>query len=120
MSVQKKTGTHGGTRPGAGRKATDVSTRYREAQALKEEGLARLRQMEADERAGKLIPADDVAQTVSTAFARIAQTVWGLPDLLERKAGLSPAQAETAQRAIHDVMDVLADDLSKLGTDTAA
>jgi len=104
---------HGGKRAGAGRKPLPAADRYREAQADKERALADIRAMEARTRAGTLIPADEVAQAVSTAFSRIAQTVWGLPDLLERKAGLTPAQAETAQQAIHAAMDALADDLAQ-------
>jgi len=104
---------HGGKREGAGRKPLPAADRYREAQADKERALADIRAMEARTRAGTLLPADEVAQAVSTAFSRIAQTVWGLPDLLERKAGLSPAQAELAQEVTHAAMSGLADDLSK-------
>lgn len=108
------TNGHGGNRPGAGRKPTDTGTRYREAHADKERALADIRLMEAATKAGELIPADEVAETVATAFQRIAQTIFALPDQLERRAGLTPEQAETAQRVIHDAMDGLADDLAEL------
>ena len=109
---------HGGKRPGAGRPTgtvSDVTTRFNEAKADKERALADLRTMEAATRARELIPASEMEQAVSTAFNRIAQALLSLPDTLERKAGLSPAQAETAQHVIHAAMDALADDLARLG-----
>jgi molecular chaperone GrpE (heat shock protein) len=112
--------THGGKRPGAGRKAgptASANERFTEARAQKEAALARLRQAEADERERLLIPASEVEETVGTAFATIAQRLLSLPDELERLHDLEPALAESIEGTIHQVMTSLADDLQTLAGD---
>ena len=114
--------THGGKREGAGRKpgpTASANERYTLARAEKEEALARLRQAEADEREGRLLRADDVAEAVTLAHAAVAQTLLTLPDELERAAGLSPEQAELVERTIHNAMDGLADRLANLAPPNA-
>ena len=109
--------THGGKRANAGRKPGPTATaneRFTLARAQKEEALARLRQAEADEREGRLLRADDVAEAVTLAHAAVAQTLLTLPDEMERAAGLSPEQAELVERTLHNAMDALADRLATL------
>ena len=111
--------TRGGHRPGAGRKPKqeqrDDIARFNKARALKEESLARLRQAEADEREGRLLRADEVAEAAALAHAAVAQALLSLPDTLERTAGLTPVQAEMAEKVIHAAMNDLADRLAHLG-----
>ena len=117
-----ETKTHGGRRPGAGRKPGPTSTaaqRFAEARALKEESLARIRQAEAGERERRLIPADEVEEAVALANATVAQALLSLPDELERNAGLSPEQAELVERVIHAALDGLADRLANLAPPNA-
>lgn len=114
--------THGGKREGAGRKpgpTESANERYTLARAEKEEALARLRQAEADEREGRLLRADDVAEAVTLANAAVAQTLLTLPDELERATGLSPEQAELVERTLHNAMDALADRLAHLAPPNA-
>jgi len=111
------TKTHGGARKNSGRKpgptATDAQ-KFIAARARKEAALADLREMEVRVRAGELMIAEEVATAISTANARIAQSLLSLPDNLERRAGLTPQQAEAAEAAIHAMMEGLADDLAAL------
>lgn len=62
-------------------------------------------------RDGQLLEVDDVEMAVSTAFASVAQAVFALPDYLERRAGLSPEQAEICQAAIYEMFNDLAERL---------
>jgi len=110
--------THGGRRPGAGRKAGPVSTdaqRFAAARATKEEALARLREAEAGQKERRLIPVAEVDEVMALAFATVAQRLLTLPDELERNAGLSPEQAELAENTIHAAMEQLAEELATLG-----
>ena len=114
------TNTHGGKRPGAGRKpgpVSDANQRFTEARAKKEAALARLRQAEADTAERLLIPAAEVEETVATAYAAIAQRLLGLPDLLERQHGLDPELVQAIEGTIHQMMSALADDLQTLAAD---
>ena len=111
--------THGGARPGAGRKPGPTATaneRFMAARAAKEESLARLRGMEADEAERRLIPAAEVESTLALAFATVAQALLSLPDVMEAE-GLPREAAETAERTIQAAMDGLADDLKLLGVE---
>ena len=109
--------THGGTREGAGRKPGPTATasqRLLEAKARKEHALADLRTMEAGAQARELIPSVEVEEVVGVAFNRVAQMLLGLPDLLERTAGLTPEAAEVMERTVHASMNGLADDLAAI------
>lgn len=115
---------HGGRRPGAGRKPKqeqrDDIARFNAAKALKEESLARLRQAEADQVEGTLIPVSEVEQVVTLAFAAVAQTLLSLPDELERSVGMDPEQAEFAEKTIHNAMNGLADQLARFAPELTA
>lgn len=62
----------------------------------------------------KLIPADEMLATVSTAYMRQAQHLLSIADNLERKCGLSPAQAEQVETEIHGSMEQLRKALDEL------
>lgn len=62
----------------------------------------------------ELIQADELEASIGTSYASIAQSLLSLPDYLERRAGLSPEQAEVAESAIHEALDALADRLQSL------
>ena len=70
------------------------------------------RRRELQERDRHLIPESEVEQTTATAYAAIAQSILALPDQLERRVGLTPAQSEAAQVAIHDTLNDLAERLA--------
>ena len=111
--------THGGRREGAGRKAGPTAShneRFMAARAAKEESLARLRGMEADEAERRLMRASEVEATLAMAFATVAQALLNLPDAMER-VGLTAEAAALAEGVIHGAMDGLADDLKRLGVE---
>lgn len=111
--------THGGRREGAGRKAGPTAShneRFMAARAAKEESLARLRGMEADEAERRLMRASEVEATLAMAFATVAQALLNLPDAMER-VGLTAEAAALAEGVIHAAMDGLADDLKRLGVE---
>lgn len=74
------------------------------------------RRRELQERDRHLIPDGEVEQTIATAFAAVAQSMLALPDDLERRAGLSPAQSDAVQQAVHESLNDLADRLASLAT----
>lgn len=78
------------------------------------DGEARRRELQQRDR--HLIPDSEVEQTVATAFAAVAQSMLALPDQLERRAGLSPAQSETVQLAVHETLTELSERLATLAT----
>jgi len=78
------------------------------------DGETRRRDLQQKDR--HLIPDSEVEQAVATAFAAVAHSVLALPDQLERRAGLTPAQSESAQQAIHETLSDLAERLAKFAT----
>lgn len=74
------------------------------------------RRRELQERDRHLIPDGEVEQTIATAFATVSQSVLALPDQLERRAGLTPAQSDAVQSAVHESLNDLADRLANLAT----
>lgn len=76
------------------------------------DGEQRRRDLQIRDR--ELLKADEVEQSISIAFAAVAQTLLSLPDNLERRAGLTPGQAESCERIIHEAMNGLTDRLSML------
>jgi phage terminase Nu1 subunit (DNA packaging protein) len=76
------------------------------------DGETRRRELQVRDR--ELIRATEVEESVATAFSSVAQTLLALPDNMERRAGLTPAQAEAAEGAIHEAMNDLADRLTLL------
>lgn len=78
-----------------------------------------LRRRTLQERMGELIPASEVTQAVSTAFATIANDLRAIPDNLERHGEATAAQAERIERAIDAAMDALAERLRGLSEASA-
>lgn len=74
------------------------------------EGETRRRELQVRDR--ELIPSTEVEEAIITANAVVAQTLLSLPDNLERRAGLTPEQAEATEMAIHEAMHDLADRMS--------
>jgi len=117
--TEKPSSGHGGYRPGAGRKKkteqNDAHTLLAKAKAKHESYKAQLAELAYRREVGELLTRQHVEQTTATAFASISQSILALPDRLERHAGLTPAQSEIAQQAIHEVLDDLAQRLSVFG-----
>ena len=62
----------------------------------------------------ELIPAGDVERTIATAFAAISTGLRAIPDLLERKYGLSGEIAGNVSEALDLELEALADRLATL------
>lgn len=77
---------------------------------------AKRRELQIRDR--ELIPAVEVQQAVSTAFAAIASELRSIPDHLERRGDATPEQAERISQAIDAAMEALADRLATLSTET--
>ena len=121
-SVRKSTPGHGGPRKGAGRpkgsgplqqpggvkeKQNDAYTVLAQARAKREMFRAQLTELEYREKAGELYPRAEVMQTFTTTIAIFAEQMRGIPDMLERKAGLTPRQAESAAEEIESQLEEL-------------
>ena len=121
-SVRKSTPGHGGKREGAGRPAgstigrpvgtgkkvqNDAYTVLAQARAKREMFKAQLTELEYREKAGELYPRAEIMQTFTTTIAIFAEQMRGIPDMLERKAGLTPRQAESAAEEIESQLEEL-------------
>lgn len=108
---------HGGARRGAGRPrgsgSSDVA-RYNKARADKEEFIAKIKETESlakeldlQERAGKLVPYDLHHQAITEVVSVTVNWAETIPDILERDAGLPPSQVELVQRLVDGARDTL-------------
>lgn len=108
-------GKHGGARPGAGRKpkstgdANDPYLLLARAKAKKETFLAHQEELNFKRAAGQLYDREQVMQVFTTTVATFAEQMRSIPDMLERKVGLTPKQAEMAA----DEIDAQLEDLRR-------
>jgi hypothetical protein len=84
-----------------------------EAKAQREETNAERDRIKLLKEAGALVDLDEVMQLYTTTIAIFAEQVRSIPDLLERKAGLSPKQAQTAADEIDGQLEQLESRLMK-------
>lgn len=68
---------------------------------------AELKALELRRRAGELCALDEVMQLYSTTIAIFAEQLRSVPDILERKAGITPRQAETAADEIDEQLEAV-------------
>jgi hypothetical protein len=111
-------GQHGGHRPGAGRKKADPSKAdayavLAQAKAKRETYRAHLAEVEYRVKAGELYDRGEVLRVISVAVAVFAEQMRGLPDKLERAAGLTPAQAEMAEDEVNKQLHELKTQIQK-------
>lgn len=66
---------------------------------------AELKALELRRRAGELCELDEVMQLYTTTIAVFAEQIRSVPDILERKAGITPKQAETAADEIDEQLE---------------
>ena len=78
------------------------------------EGETKRRDLQVRDR--ELIPAGDVERVIATAFAALASDVWAIPDLLERKHGVSGEMAGQVADALAPAMDALAGRLEQFAS----
>lgn len=116
----ERTGTgQGGAREGAGRpkKYTgDGSDPYivlARAKAKREHHRAQMAELEYKKMAGELCQLSEVMQLYTTTVAVFAEQMRSLPDMLERKVGLSPKQAEMAAEEVDNQLEQLKARLTK-------
>lgn len=75
------------------------------------EGETKRRDLQVRDR--ELIPAGDVERVIATAFAALASDVWAIPDLLERRHGVSGELAGQVADALAPAMEALAGRLAE-------
>ena len=103
--ARKSSPNHGGARPGSGAKKKPINgedpylLRAR-AQAKREAFKADLAELEYRREIGELYRRDEVMRTFTTAMAIMVEQLRSIPDKMEREAGISPSQAEIAERVI--------------------
>ena len=105
------TNTHGGRRANAGRPAKaaqrDDIAEFHRARTRKEAALAELRELEAGERAGRLYDRGEALRVIAVTIAVFAEQMRSLPDSLERRAGLTPEQAEVVEHTVNAELEAL-------------
>ena len=109
----------GGARPGAGRKPNGYvkppeKVNFDVARARKENAQADLAELEYGRKRGALIERYAVRDACSHALSAVAQSLRSLPDLLERRHGLTPEQAEAATETIDAALSALSDTLQQI------
>ena len=101
--------THGGKRPGAGRKKGPVSSAAQDFaihRAEKEKHLATLRRLEAEEREGNLMPVDTLRDVMANVAAQIGAIMDAIPVKLKREAPhLTATDIEIVKREIAAAMN---------------
>ena len=120
MTTTPKTTLAGGKRQGSGRKtivaeaqAADDYGRLVKAKADTQERVAALADLKYKKMAGELAMMAEVMQLYTMTIAVFAEQMRSLPDALERKAGLTPAQAEVAADFIDDQLEQLRERLTR-------
>lgn len=113
-SEKQRTSLRGGRREGAGRKTAreeaDAGYDYKRllaAKADREEANAQRDLLRLRREAGELYERDQVLQVFATSVATFAEQMRSVPDMLERKAGLHPRQAELAAEEIDKQLEEL-------------
>jgi hypothetical protein len=113
-SEKQRTSLRGGKREVAGRKtareevdARDDYKRLLAAKADREEANAQRDLLRLRREAGELYERDQVLQVFATTVATFAEQMRSIPDMLERKAGLQPRQAELAAEEIDKQLEEL-------------
>lgn len=66
------------------------------------------------EKDRELIPAADVERVISTTFAALASDIRAIPDMLERRHGVSGAVAAAVEEGLHEATNAMADRLIAL------
>jgi phage terminase Nu1 subunit (DNA packaging protein) len=101
--------THGGKRPGAGRKKGPVSSAAQDFaihRAEKEKHLATLRRLEAEEREGNLMPVDTLRDVMASVATQIGAIMDAIPVRLKREAPhLTATDIEIVKREIAAAMN---------------
>lgn len=117
--------THGGSRPGAGRKTadhvpTEEKTSYDKEKALHEKSKRERSELAFKIESGTVVSRLAVQEASATAFAMAAQSFRSLPDNLERKLHLPPEVTEEIERTIDAVLSDLSSALEMMHTTEAA
>lgn len=112
IETSKPKSNRGGARPGAGRpkQQHDGETVYElltRERARHETAKADARETENLRLAGELYERSEVLTVIATAIAVFSEQIRSLPDRLERQAGITPKQAELAEREVNDQLDGL-------------
>ena len=81
---------------------------------------AKLREHALRVKEGEYLPREAYRAATARGFSTCAQSILSLPDNLERKAGLSPEQAEQAEKVVDLILGTLYADLERAYTENRA
>lgn len=123
MAKDTQSDGRGGARPGAGRPRSDNehanerarhSAAYWKEKAKRERHLAAIAEAESMARMGQYYDRDEVRRTVQTMLSALTETMRTIPDLLERKTGLTPDQAAFEAHIIDEALDTARERVASL------
>ncbi|MEO1265938.1 MAG: terminase small subunit [Pseudomonadota bacterium] len=83
-----------------------------EAQRRKEIALAQLRQLEVEERAGRLIPTDEVLNNVRVGLAKVRSKMLGLPASIAPRLGRIGNKPAVIQAELQEAISAILTELS--------
>lgn len=113
----------GGARPGTGPKpagyvkSSDLQ-KLDAAKARKEAALASKHEIELLEMRGEYVPRSAFRDASATLLAELVQGLRGIPDMLERRHGLTFAQAQAVETDVNAALETMRKGLQKLLGDT--
>lgn len=112
-------GRGSGDKSRVGRKSDEVREEsdyvaYAQAKARREAALADKAEIEVAEMVGSLVNRQAVRDGSAKAFSTIAQSMRAIPDILERRLGLSPEILEEIEKIIDESLESLGKDLEKM------
>lgn len=112
--------THGGYRPGAGRKPNPVKSPeavdLEKSKARKEAALADLHELDYKVKSGEYVSRAAVRQASATAMAVLVQSMRSLSDNLERR-GVPTKYCAMVDAAVNETLAQTGKDLAMLGGD---
>lgn len=113
--------SHGGRRAGAGRKTKEVEALTHSSLIEREANKARLEKAKADKaehdfqvQIGLYVEREAVRGAQAKAFSAVAQSLRSIPDVLERKLGVSPDVAERVGQEVDSILSTLADTMESM------
>ena len=109
-------GSHGGAREGAGKKPgsyvkPEEAVNFDKARARNEDAKAGLNELKLKIESNEYLSRGAFREASATLLAELAQGLRSLPDILERKFNLPPAQVELVAEAIDEALTSVADGL---------
>lgn len=85
----------------------NISERFNNARALKEEATAKLKQLELDEKRGALVKIDDVCIEVEREYSIVRQNIFSLPSKLAKPLSFLTEPKEIQAKILDEINKVM-------------